>query len=177
MRYARLFVVALALTGGAVGAATAPQNTGSQDRVCVYRSGGALPDATCTPGAYSRAVTQRTIATTICHSGWAATQRPPQAVTEPMKFASMRAYGVPTTPGHAQLYEYDHLVPIELGGAPGDARNLWPEPHTVPTAQGDQGSYTKDGRENRMRALVCAHVLTLRAARHIMRTDWRQALP
>lgn len=27
----------------------------------------------------------------------------------------------------ASYYEYDHFVPLELGGATNDRRNLWPE--------------------------------------------------
>jgi hypothetical protein len=32
--------------------------------------------------------------------------------------------------------EEDHFLPLELGGAPKDPRNLWPEPHA-----GDENSY------------------------------------
>ena len=83
-----------------------------------------LPDRRCTPGAVNPAVTQATIATTICRAGWTASVRPPERVTEPEKLASLRAYGESGPSG----YEYDHLVPLELGGAVNDPRNLWPEP-------------------------------------------------
>ena len=68
-------------------------------------------------------VTQATIGSTICRSGWTATVRPPESITEPEKFASMDAYG---DSGSASSYEYDHDVPLELGGAVNDPRNLWP---------------------------------------------------
>jgi hypothetical protein len=29
-------------------------------------------------------------------------------------------------------YELDHLVPLEVGGAPSTATNLWPEPNSHP---------------------------------------------
>ena len=56
----------------------------------------------------------------------------------------MRAYG-DRLPLHA--YEYDHLIPLELGGAPNSPRNLWPEPGASPNP--------KDRLENRLRVLVC----------------------
>jgi len=36
----------------------------------------------------------------------------------------MQAYGFIDSPGN---YELDHLIPLELGGAPEDVKNLWPE--------------------------------------------------
>jgi hypothetical protein len=39
--------------------------------------------------------------------------------------------------------EYDHLVPLELGGAPDDPRNLWFEPGPTPNP--------KDAVENKMK--------------------------
>ena len=84
------------------------------------------PDPNCTPGALNPAVTQATIDQTICSPGWAAEVRPAEDITEPEKRASMAAYGLH---GSARPYEYDHLVPLELGGAPNDPRNLWPEPN------------------------------------------------
>lgn len=133
---------------------------------CRYRDGGVLPDPRCTPGATDPRVTQATIKRTVCAAGWSASVRPPASVTEPWKFASMRDYGVPTTPGHAGLYEYDHLIPIELGGA-SVRKNLWPEPHT--------SSRAKDAVENRLRAEVCAGDVKLAVARREIRTNWTTA--
>lgn len=143
---------------------------------CKFRAGGALPDRRCTPGSVNRAVTQRTIATTICKPGWAASVRPPVSWSEPHKFKAMRAYGIDTSPGHAALDEYDHLLPIELGGALTDERNLWPEPHHVIVAGVEEGSFAKDQVENRLKRDVCAKPprMKLAAARRIMRTDWRR---
>jgi hypothetical protein len=81
------------------------------------------PDPRCTPGALNPQVTQATIRHTICRPGWTAAVRPPEAITEAEKRASMRAYG-DAEPIHD--YEYDHFVPLELGGATNDSRNLWP---------------------------------------------------
>jgi hypothetical protein len=139
---------------------------------CHFRAGGALPDRVCTPGAVNHAVTQRTIKTTICKPGWATSVRPPQKVTEPQKFRSMRAYGIETTPGHAQLYEYDHLIPIELGGALDDTKNLFPEPHVLTVGGVDEGSFAKDKIENRLNRDVCSGSLSLAKARRAIRTNW-----
>lgn len=129
---------------------------------CLYRAGANLPDPHCTPGAINHAVKQTTIHSTVCVRGWTSTIRPPVTVTEPQKFASMRDYGVTGPSG----FEFDHLIPLELGGAPDSTRNLWPEPHT--------NSYKKDRIENRLREEVCKGEMTLGHARRIMRTDWRK---
>jgi hypothetical protein len=140
---------------------------------CQFGAGGALPDHHCTPGALNPAVTQATIDQTICVRGWTATIRPSDSVTEPEKLASMARYGV-TNP---RLYEYDHLIPLELGGAPNDLRNLWPEPHHLTSAGKSVGSFVKDSIENYLRARVCNGTITLARARAIIRGDWRKVIP
>lgn len=141
---------------------------------CVYRAGGALPDPSCTPGAVNHAVTQATIHKTICVPGWTTKVRPPVTVTEPEKRVALRQYGYAFGTSLAG-YEYDHLIPLELGGATNDLRNLFPEPHHVKVTAGDEGSYAKDGVENRLNHLVCVGKMKLAVARRIMRTDWRTA--
>jgi hypothetical protein len=69
-------------------------------------------------------VTQANIDQTICVSGYTTTVRPPESVTEAVKVRAMAAYGL----AGLGSYELDHLIPLELGGAPADIRNLWPEP-------------------------------------------------
>ena len=87
------------------------------------------PDPRCTPGALNPKVKQSTIRRTICKRDWTSTVRPPERITEQEKFKSMAAYGVHESASH---YEYDHFVPLELGGATNDRRNLWPEPGGSP---------------------------------------------
>jgi hypothetical protein len=124
------------------------------------------PDPHCTPGTVNPAVTQSTIGATICHSGWTRTVRPPASVTEPEKLASMAAYG---SRGPASAYEYDHLVPLELGGAVNDPRNLWPEP-----GYPGRGFYRnpKDPLENRLKRAVCGGAVTLARAQQLIASDW-----
>lgn len=139
---------------------------------CSYQAAGALPDPACTPGATNPDVTQETINQTICVSGWTATIRPPQSVTGPEKRASMAQYGVMDP----SLYEYDHLISLELGGAANDSRNLWPEPHAVTANGGDQGSFAKDQIENGLKAMICAGQATLAAAQYWIAHDWRRVV-
>ncbi len=119
------------------------------------------PDAACTPGALNPAVTQNTINRTICVEGWTHTVRPPESVTEQEKSASMAAYG---DTGSLGSYEYDHFVPLELGGATNDPRNLWPEPGASPNP--------KDAVEDDLRQEVCDGELTLAEAQHEIVTNW-----
>ena len=167
---------AVAIAGAAAALLVALAPAASSHRsACTARYGGALPDAACTPGALNPAVTQGDLASTICHSGWAASVRPPLAVTEPEKFKLMRAYGISTTAGHAGLYELDHTVPIELGGAVDDPANLWPEPHSEIYRGRQVGSLAKDAAENRVNAEVCSGRVSLAAAQAAFERDWRKA--
>jgi len=125
------------------------------------------PDPRCTPGTVNPAVTQATIGATICRSGWTSTVRPAESITEPEKYASMTAYG---DRGGASGYEYDHVVPLELGGAVNDPRNLWPEPDYARRS----GFYLnpKDRLENAMRRMVCHGTMTLAAAQRAIASNW-----
>jgi len=130
----------------------------------------ALPDGRCTPGVLNPSVTQSNIDTTICHSGWTSSVRPPASVTEPEKLASIAAYG---DRGATSSYEYDHLVPLELGGAVNDPRNLWPEPDYP----GADGYYLnpKDHLERALNRLVCRGQMTLARAQLLIAHDWTAA--
>jgi hypothetical protein len=126
------------------------------------------PDRHCTPGTVNPAVTQATIGSTICRSGWTATVRPSQGITGPEKLASMAAYGLRADQRRA--YEYDHLVALELGGAVNDPRNLWPEPDYATRS----GYYLnpKDRLENKLKRMVCAGGLSLAQAQRMIASDW-----
>src|SRR5947209_585649 len=119
------------------------------------------PDSRCTPAALNPAVRQATIHKTICRRGYSSSIRPSTSVTEPEKLASMLAYGDRLSPSH---YEYDHLISLELGGAPNDRRNLWPEPGASPNP--------KDRLENLLHRRLCAGRIGLRAAQREIATDW-----
>lgn len=127
-----------------------------------------LPDASCTPGATNPDVTQSTIDQTICVSGWTATVRPPTSYTNPLKKQGIADYGYSDT--NMSDYEEDHLIPLELGGAPRDPKNLWPEPHS-----GSKNSYSKDSVENRLKKAVCDGEVALAPAQKAMATNWTTA--
>jgi len=113
-----------------------------------------LASPTLTPGAYNPDVTQATIGSTICVRGWTKTVRPPVDYTNGLKTQQLRAFGLR---GPASAYQEDHLISLELGGAPTDPRNLWPEPY--PRAA------DVDKVENELNAAVCGGRLTLAEAR------------
>jgi hypothetical protein len=103
-----------------------------------------------TPGVVNDDVTQQNIAATICKHGWTRTIRPPTDYTNALKLKQMRDYGVGGSP---QQYQEDHLISLELGGHPTDARNLWPEPY--PRAA------EMDSIENDLNAKVCSGAMSL----------------
>jgi hypothetical protein len=127
-----------------------------------------LPDPACTPGAKNPDVTQSTIDSTICVSGWTSTIRPPTSYTNPLKEQGIADYGYSDT--SMSDYEEDHFLPLELGGDPRAPENLWPEPHA-----GDENAYSKDSVENRLKKAVCDGEVTLNAAQDAMLTDWTTA--
>lgn len=130
----------------------------------------ALPDPTCTPGAAATRVTQANIGATICVSGYTKTVRPPSSLTTPLKKRTAAAYGLPYDPS---VQEYDHLIPLELGGA-NDVRNLWTEP---PTSPGQRSTTNlKDGVESKLHADVCDAKIGLLEAQMRIATDWTTAL-
>ena len=129
----------------------------------------ARPDPAVTPGAINPDVTQATIASTICVRGWTHTVRPPEEYTYGVKRRLLREAG---HPGPARTFELDHLIPLELGGAPADARNLWLEP------RGEVDGFTADQKDRLERVLnqaVCDGRMTLRAAQAALVKDWPKA--
>lgn len=100
-------------------------------------------------------MTQATLSSTICRpGGYTDSVRPPESYTEPLKYRLMAAYGFGgDSPGR---FELDHLIALELGGAPSDRRNLWPEPHS-----GAPDAYKKDVVENQLHDQVCSGQISL----------------
>ena len=130
-------------------------------------NGQPLPDPHCTPGARNPAVTQDTIASTICRAGWTATVRPPVTVTDAIKAASARAYSIPPGTGG----ELDHDIPLELGGYPGtagDVANLWFETGPIPNP--------KDQIENTLNHATCAGLIPLVVAQGAIARQWVTAV-
>ncbi|MFF2808267.1 hypothetical protein ACFVT2_14065 [Streptomyces sp. NPDC058000] len=167
MRSIRRF--ASATTALALASAGLLLTTGSAHAATCSQSRLPLPDQVCTPGAFNPDVTQSTIDSTICVPGWTKTVRPPVSYTTPLKIKQIGQYGYSDT--NTADYEEDHLVPLELGGAPRDPKNLWPEPR-----YGDQPAASKDSVENKLKTAVCNGDVALDDARNAIATDWTTAL-
>jgi hypothetical protein len=109
------------------------------------------------------AVTQATIEATICSPGWTKTVRPSSGYTNRLKIKLSRELEIP-----AELlvdFELDHRIPLGLGGAPSEERNLELQPW-------DEAG-EKDRIETCLARAVCAGTITLDEARRRIWTDWR----
>jgi hypothetical protein len=73
----------------------------------------------------------------------------------------MQAYGDTGSPA---TFEEDHLIPLELGGAPRDPHNLWSQPHSTPNE--------KDTVEGAAHDAICTGKIALPDAQHRIATDW-----
>jgi len=105
-------------------------------------------------GARYYKVTQATIGKTICVKGWTKTIRPPSNYTDALKRVQLAQWRyADQNPSH---YEEDHLISLELGGAPYSQKNLWPEPWAQ--------ARKSDPRENAWHRKVCNGTLTLKQA-------------
>ena len=143
-------------TGASCPAIPAPES-------CDYR--GPLPDPRCTPGALNPAVTQQTLDSTLCRpGGYTDSVRPPRSYTDSLKPRFMAAYGVESEP--YSDYELDHLIPLGLGGAAADPRNLWPEPEFGP-----DGAGVKNALAGELNYEVCAGQIGLAEAQQAL-LEW-----
>jgi len=120
-----------------------------------------------TPGAIDPSVTQATINATICRRGYAQAARPPYASTSLLKRRLMDEQH----PGESMAdYELDHLIPISLGGAPLDRRNLW-----LQSRNGQANAADKNVLAYVLWRLVCRHEVPLQIAQRAIRQDWTKA--
>jgi len=117
-----------------------------------------LPDPTLTPGAVVE-VDQPT----LCQVGYAASVRHYDRDVRNRVFES---YGLVDV--DRREYELDHLVPISLGGAADDLRNLWPESRRTEPYNAE----VKDTLEDVLHREVCAGIVPLKEAQDAIRKDW-----
>ncbi len=81
-----------------------------------------LPNSSTTPGAIGSSDP-----TIVCVRGYSRSVRSPYSYTwRKFRVNVFRGYGIPHEKWRG--YTLDHLIPLELGGAPEDLRNVWPEP-------------------------------------------------
>lgn len=135
------------------------------------KSPAGLPDPDLTPGSINPNATNDNLDATVCLRGWAASVRPPSAYTSALKLVQIVEYGyTDRSPSH---YQEDHLVPLEIGGAPRDPRNLWPQPNDARLPDGTAvGSAEKDGLEDYLHSAVCAGAMSLDDAQRLIAGDW-----
>jgi hypothetical protein len=121
MRLSAIELVLLSLAALVVAVTVLHRSGGSGRSGPVVRASWSL-----TPGVVNPDVTQATIRSTVCRPGWTRTVRPPVSYTNALKARGLRQYGLRGPPS---AFQEDHLISLELGGDPTDARNLWPEPY------------------------------------------------
>jgi hypothetical protein len=110
-----------------------------------------------TPGAITSATTEQ-----VCKPGYATSVRPSSSVAAALKTDRMSVYGIAVADRSA--YQLDHVVSLELGGAPTSLRNLWPEPIEV--------ARQKDKVENALHTAVCSGQLPLWKAQACEAFNW-----
>jgi hypothetical protein len=117
------------------------------------------PDPHLTPG---------TVADTdpkvVCQPGYAKAHR--HHLSAAAKRRILAAYHLPPT---TKVAEYDHDVPLELGGADTPIANIWPQ-----TSAADKRR--KDRLEGVLKRLACSHQISLQAAQERIRTYWDDPL-
>jgi len=133
-----------------------------------------VPDKTVTPG---------TVATTdlarLCPHVDPALEAARPTGSEKARVYATYGLDYPQPPGTVEL---DHLIPIELGGAPDDPANEWPELNDRPDPAAIARWHlspafvhnSKDILEDALHQLVCAGRVPLGAAQEAM-TDWPAA--
>ena len=111
-------LLALLLLAGGLWAEKLPAEKATIAHYAYADDGTILPDPSATPGEVLT-----TDSSIVCVSGYAKKARK-QVKTSTLKEA-VAGYGVKWQP---KLEEADHLISIELGGAPASILNLWPQP-------------------------------------------------
>ena len=107
-------------------------------------------------GVVNPEVTQDNLKETVCKRGWSTEQRPPVAWTSKIKHRLLKRGDL------AVNYELDHIVPISIGGAPADTKNLWLQPW-----DGHCGAKEKDIVERQTWHDLCAGKTTLKKAQEV----------
>jgi hypothetical protein len=124
-----------------------------------------LPNPSITPGALNPDVNQQNIQSTVCVKGFTKTIRPPSYFTNKLKKQQIEAYGYGDK--NPKNYEEDHLIPLSVGGAPSDPRNLWPQPRGT-----EWSAEKKDQLEFALYKAVCRQEITLDAAQKAFSLNW-----
>jgi len=111
------------------------------------------------------AVTQETLAATICVPGYTQSIRHRTKHAARRKLELLAQAGL--SPDAAADFRLDHLLPLALGGNPSDPSNLIIQPVAL--------SYRKDRVERKLHCLVCNGQITLIDAQSAILADWDAA--
>lgn len=138
---------------------------------CTFQGHGleVAPDrrARCTPGQWI--ADPNLSAAHVCSKRY--NPRPPESVTQPLKYATLSLYGLPESFGARS--EADHLYPLWLGGAT-TRRNIWPERDYVSPA--GYNLNPKDRLEFAVYLRTCSYrSMSVAQARAVFEGDWRKA--
>ena len=124
------------------------------------------PDPVHAPGALNKKVTQRNIQRTICDPPWvaktqaAAAQKNTKLMADQLKKRGYRD----TDPAK---YVVDQLIPIDVGGNPTDARNLWPQ-----AVSAGWNVAAKNKLETYVNREVCSGHMKLAQGQAIFKRNW-----
>jgi hypothetical protein len=139
-----------------------PQNWGTLIALAVFWPSLAVADDQ--RGALDRRITQNNIQQTICRRGWVQSVRPSAEFSNSVKRRMMVEQGWE----NAADVELDHIVPLELGGAARDLKNLWLQP-----LRGPWNARCKAALAAELSKAVCKSDAKLADAQDEIRKDWR----
>jgi hypothetical protein len=111
------------------------------------------------------AVTQETLAMTVCVPGYTQSIRHRARLLSRHKLALLADAGL--TPEAAADFRLDHILPLTLGGNPHALSNLALQPLAL--------SYRKDRIERKLGCLVCTGQISLDDAQSAILEDWQAA--
>jgi len=112
-------------------------------------------------------VTQGNIQSTICAKGRTKTMRPMWPVIVRIKREKQRVAADPLEVDHSR-FELNHPIPLALGGAAADPRNLALKPWVE--------AREKEAIEACLSVAVCIGRISLREAQQAIWRDWRAAV-
>ena len=119
-----------------------------------------LPDPSLTRGETNPAVTQGTIADTICNRGWSTGSIRDTESSAHEKATTYNTYHIPhpaNNTGQDQTCELDHLISLENGGGDG-LENIWPECGPTGVILAQRWFKKKDAVENFVHNSICLDV-------------------